>query len=221
MRKPWRSVSRLHRPIPNHAVETLLFHTPTFVILLCTLTATFLAGVRFYLEVMPGVATFLWPLFADSPVAIALAVMSVMTVAPHTNGRVSDIQNTTVTAYIHTFAFVWLVKYGLWAGIALNIRPVVYLANGFIGLFSYPMVIGSHLLFVGFAFVIVEYGRTTNGALLTALFLLLGNDVYDYVLGFHPPLEYEPGVVLPVVTVGLSFCVVGIASWQFDKLGRK
>lgn len=217
MTKKHSTTSRLHQPIPRAVAETVLFDTPTFVVLLAALTATFLVGIRFYVETMPSISTFLWPLYADSPTAIAFAVMSVMTVAPFAYNTIDEVQNTHVTAYVHTFAFAWLVKYGVWVAIALNIKPGLYIANGG-GWFSYPMIIFSHSLFVLFAFVIVEYGTTTKDALTSVFVLLLVNDVYDYWFGFHPPLRYDPGIMLPIVTVGLSVAVVTVAWWQFDKL---
>jgi uncharacterized membrane protein YpjA len=66
--------------------------------------------------------------------------------------------------------------------------------------------------------VILHYGRTTRGALGLSAVLLVGNDVVDYAFGYHPPLRYEPGLVLPVLTVGLSFGVLALAWWQFDRL---
>jgi len=68
------------------------------------------------------------------------------------------------------------------------------------------------------AFAILHYGRTTRGALGLSLSLLFVNDLVDYGLGLHPPLRYEPGWLLPVITVGLSVGVVALAAWQFDPL---
>ena len=211
-------LSRIHQPVSSSTAESLLFDGSKSVVLLVALTATFLVGLRFYVDTMSPVSTFSWPLYTDSPTAIALTVMSVMTVLPFASESIDAVQNTRVTAFIHTFAFTWLVKYGLWVTVALNIHPTKYLSSGASGWFSYPMVIFSHLLFVAFAFVIVEYGKTTSEAVLTAGVVLLVNDVYDYVLGFHPPLRYEPELLLPMLTVGLSMFVVWLAWWQFDEL---
>jgi len=54
-----------------------------------------------------------------------------------------------------------------------------------------------------------------------ALGLLLANDIVDYGFGFHPPLRYEPGVVVPAATVALSLVAVGLAAWQFDRLAAR
>lgn len=208
----------LHQPIPESITRKILFNSSGFTITLLALAATFLVGIRFYVNNLAEVQTFLWPLYMDSPTAIALTVMSVMSVKGVKHDQLSDVRTTSATAYIHAFAFVWLVKYGLWAAIALNVHPVLYISKGVFGLFSYPMIVSSHLLFVVFAFVIVEYGRTTNKAILVSIVLLLVNDVYDYVFGFHPPLEYEPGIILPVMSIMLSVSVTALASWQFDKM---
>ena len=71
-----------------------------------------------------------------------------------------------------------------------------------------------------FSLSMAERGRDADdeGALGVSLLLLLVNDLVDYGLGYHPPLRYEPEVVLPLVTVGLSVGVVALAAWQFDRL---
>ncbi len=48
---------------------------------------------------------------------------------------------------------------------------------------------------------------------MTALVLALGNDILDYGFGYHPPLRYDPGLVLPLATVALSVLSVAIA-WR-------
>jgi uncharacterized membrane protein YpjA len=76
----------------------------------------------------------------------------------------------------------------------------------------------THLGFVLEAFLIPHYGRTTRGALGVALLALLANDVFDYGLGYHPPLRYEPGVALVVASVALSVLSVALAARVFDRL---
>jgi uncharacterized membrane protein YpjA len=65
------------------------------------------------------------------------------------------------------------------------------------------------------AYLIPRYGTTTRGALATALVLSLANDLLDYGFGLHPPLRYDPGLALPVLTVVLSVAAVGLAWLAF------
>ncbi|TQQ83291.1 DUF1405 domain-containing protein [Halonotius terrestris] len=211
----------LRRPVPEATAESYLSHGPSLIMVLVANAVTFLLGVRFYVDTMPAVPTLLWPLYADSPTAIALATLSVATLLPILDRPLSETPVNRPLAYLHTLAFVWLVKYGLWVAIALNRRPSLYFGFDANALYAYWGIIGSHLLFVGFAFAILHYGRTTRGALGLALGLLLANDIVDYGFGYHPPLRYEPGVVVPTLTVVLSILAVGLAAWQFDRLGTE
>jgi len=189
--------------------------------LLLVWVVAFLVGVRFYVASMPAVPTALWPLYADSPVAVALAALSLATLLPFVAGparrEVTSAPTNRPLAYLHTAAFVWLVKYGTWPAVALNRHPELYLgAAG--SLWDYWGIVVTHLCFVLFALLIPAYGRTTRGALATALGLLLVNDVVDYRFGYHPPLRYEPGAVLPVATAALSVVAVALAAVSFDRL---
>jgi len=208
----------LRRPLPERYAESYLSHGPSLVALLVVAATAFLLGVRFYVDTMPAVPTLLWPLYADSPTAIALVTLSLATLLPNLGRRLHEAPSNRPLAYLHTLAFVWLVKYGLWTAIALNLRPALYFGFSGTALYDYWFIIGTHLLFVVLAFALLHYGRTTRGTLGLSVLLLLVNDVVDYGFGLHPPLRYEPGVVLPTVTVGLSIGVVALAAWQFDRL---
>ena len=207
----------LRRPIPRRYAESYLSDGPSLVALLVVTVTALLVGVRFYVETLPEVPTLLWPLYADSPTALALATLSLSTLLPNLGNRLSEVPTNRPLAYLHTLAFVWLVKYGLWTAIALNRRADLYFGFGPSALYDYWFIIGTHLLFVVLAFGILHYGRTTRGALAVSLVLLLINDLVDYGFGYHPPLRYEPGLFLPVVTVGLSVGVVALAALQFDR----
>ena len=206
------------RPVPRALAESYLSDGPSLVMLLVANAVAFLVGVRFYVDTMPAVPTLLWPLYADSPTAIALATLSLATLLPTLDRPLSETPINRPLAYLHTFAFVWLIKYGLWVVIALNRRVGLYIGVDADALYAYWGIIGTHLLFVALAFAILHYGRTTQGALSLSLGLLLANDIVDYGFGFYPPLRYEPGVVVPTLTVGLSVGVVALATWQFDRL---
>jgi uncharacterized membrane protein YpjA len=171
-----------------------------------------LVGLRFYVDRgLAEVSTFLWPLFADSPTATALATLSFATLLPNLGRRADEAPANRPLAYLHTVAFVWLVKYGLWTVLALNIGFSAYFPDPF----GYFGVVLSHAGFVAVAYLIPRYGTTTRGALATALVLSLANDLLDYGFGLHPPLRYDPGLALPVLTVVLSVAAVGLAWLAF------
>ncbi|WP_338738252.1 DUF1405 domain-containing protein [Haloplanus salilacus] len=204
-------------------VEHYLGNPASLSVLLVANGTAFLVGVSFYVHSDPSLAalpSILYPLFADSPTAIALATLSIATLLPNLRRRVRNAPVNVPLAYLHTFAFVWLLKYGLWTVVALTLRPDLYVGFTGAALWDYWGIVLTHLLFVVEAFAIPHYGRTTDRALKVALGALLVNDVFDYALGYHPPLRYDPGLLLPLATVVLSVLAVGVASRVFDRLGR-
>jgi uncharacterized membrane protein YpjA len=204
-------------------VEYYLGNAPSLSTLLVANGAAFLVGVSFYVHADPSFAdlpTFLYPLFGDSPTALALATLSLATLLPNLGNRVRDAPVNVPLAYLHTFAFVWLVKYGLWTVVALNLHPDQYVGFGGAALWDYWGIMFTHLLFVAEAFAIPHYGRTTSGALAAALVALLVNDAFDYGLGYHPPLRYDPGLTLILATLALSVGAVYLAHRVFDRTGR-
>jgi uncharacterized membrane protein YpjA len=205
-------------------VEYYLGNAPSLSTLLVANGAAFLVGVSFYVHADPSLAdlpTFLYPLFGDSPTALALATLSLATLLPNLGNRVRDAPVNVPLAYLHTFAFVWLVKYGLWTLVALNLHPAQYVGFGGAALWDYWGIMLTHLLFVAEAFAIPYYGRTTKGALVAALVALLVNDAFDYGLGYHPPLRYEPGLPLILATLALSVGSVYVAARVFDRVGSQ
>ena len=205
-------------------VEYYLGNAPSLSTLLVANGAAFLVGISFYVHADPSFAdlpTFLYPLFGDSPTALALATLSLATLLPLLGNarRVRDAPTNTPLAYLHTFAFVWLVKYGLWTVVALNLHPGQYVGAPD-ALWSYWGIMLTHLLFVVEAFAIPYYGRTTDRALKIALAALLVNDVFDYAFGYHPPLRYDPGIPLILATLLLSVGAVYLADRVFDRPER-
>jgi uncharacterized membrane protein YpjA len=212
---------RLRRPFPERWVQYYLGNGASLGWLLVVNASAFLVGVSFYVHSEPSLAdvsSLLYPLFGDSPTALALATLSLSTLLPRVGRPVTDAPNNRVLALLHTLAFVWLVKYGVWTAVALNLRPDLYLGFTPELLWDYWGIMLTHLLFVAEAALIPYYGRTTRGALAAALVLALVNDVYDYGFGFYPPLKYEPGLLLAGVTVALSFASVALAARAFDRL---
>jgi uncharacterized membrane protein YpjA len=199
-------------PIPERYARYYLEATPSLSVLVFGHAVLTLVGLRFYVDRgLAEVSTFLWPLFADSPTATALATLSFATLLPNLGRRADEAPANRPLAYLHTVAFVWLVKYGLWTVLALNLGFSAYFPDPF----GYFGVVLSHAGFVAVAYLIPRYGTTTRGALATALVLSLANDLLDYGFGLHPPLRYDPGLALPVLSVVLSVAAVGLAWLAF------
>lgn len=210
-------------PLPERYARYYLDNAPSLVWLVVTNVAFTVVGARFYVDRgLIDVSTFLWLLFADSPMATALMTLSVITLWPALGraGGTADAPLNRPLAYLHTFAFAWLVKYGLWTFVALNLGFSAYFPDAF----GYFGVIVSHLAFVAEALLIPYYGATTRGALAAALVVLLANDLLDYaclvaaVPCYHPPLRFDSGVTLAVVTVVLSVLAVALAARLLPRL---
>ena len=211
---------RLRRPFPERWVQYYLGNPVSLGWVLVADAAAFLVGVSFYVHSDPSLAdlsALAYPLFGDSPTALALAALSVATLLPHLGRPLGETPSNRLLALVHTLAFVWLVKYGVWTAIALNLRPDLYVGFTPALLWEYWGILLTHLFFLLQAATIPYYGRTSREALVAALLLLLLNDAFDYGLGLYPPLRYEAGPLLAGITVALSFVVVGYASWAFDR----
>jgi uncharacterized membrane protein YpjA len=211
----------MESPIPERYAQYYLGNGPSLTTFLALNGTAFLVGVSFYVHSDPSLSdlpTFLYPLFGDSPTALALATLSLATLLPNLDRRVRDAPQNRPLAYLHTLAFVWLVKYGLWTPLALNLHPELYV--GFTGdaIWDYWGIVLTHLGFLAEAYLLPHYGRTTRGALAFALGLSLVNDAFDYGLGYHPPLRYDPGIVLVGATLLISLLSVYLASRAFDRL---
>lgn len=201
--------------IPERHARAYLKQAPSLVWLIGANLVAVLVGVRFYVETMPAVHTFLWPFYLDSAVAVLAMALSLTTLLPFLGRPLDRVPTNTVLACLHTVAFVWLVKFGLWTVAVLLIGWEAYdpAAWTFFG------IIVTHLLFVLQAYLIPHYARTTPFALGLALILALANDIVDYAFGYHPPLEYEPGLGVVALSVGLSVGAVALAARAFDRPG--
>ena len=214
----------LRRPVPERYVEYYLGNPASLSWLLLVNAVAFLVGVAFYVTAdlpygfaMREVPTFVYPLYGDSPTALALAALSLATLLPNLGNRVVDAPVNRPLAYLHTLAFVWLVKTGLWTAVALNLHPALYVGFTPAALWEYWGIMLTHLGFLVEAALVPYYGVTTRGALAVSLALLLVNDVVDYGFGYFPPLRYDPGVTLATLTVLLSVGSVALAAWAFDR----
>ncbi|PSQ09278.1 DUF1405 domain-containing protein [Halobacteriales archaeon QS_5_70_15] len=205
-------------PIPERYARHYLEAAPSLSVLVFGNAALTLVGLRFYVDRgLAEVSTFLWPLFADSPTATALATLSFATLLPNLGRRADGAPTNLPLAYLHTVAFVWLVKYGLWTVLALNLGFSAYFPDPF----GYFGVLLSHAGFVAMAYLVPRYGTTTRGALAAALVLSLANDLLDYGFGLHPPLRYDPGLALPVSTAALSVVAVTLAWVAFPSMSTQ
>jgi len=193
---------------------------PNLAWLIAVNVLAMLVGIQFYVETLPEVPVYLWPLYADSPAALFLVTLSLVTLLPNIGRPVEDAPRNRALAYLHTLAFAWLVKYGIWTFVSLNLGFGAYFGPPWNpdAFWSYWFIIVTHLGFVAEASLLPLYGATTRGALATTLAALLANDALDYVLGIHPPLRYEPGLLLPAATVALSVASVAAAARGFDRL---
>jgi uncharacterized membrane protein YpjA len=208
--------------IPERYARRFLQDGPNLAWLLTVNVLATLVGVRFYVETLPEVQTILWPLYADSPAALFLVTLSLTTLLPNLENRLEAAPRNRYLAYLHTLAFAWLVKYGLWTFVALNLGFSSYFGLPWEqdALWAYWFILLTHLGFVVEAYLLPHYGATTRGALGLTLAALLVNDAIDYLLGLHPPLRYEPGLLLPTATVTLSILSVVAASRAFDRLSH-
>lgn len=179
-------------------------------------------GIGYYAPTAGEVPVALWPLYADSAVAVALggAVLATLVATVRRGGDVTaDAPASRPLAYLHTLAFVWLVQFGVWPLVSLNLAFGEYVAAPDAWIY-YWGVIGTHLLFVGLALLFPAFGRTTRGALAATLALGVANVVLDYGFGYHPPLLYEPGPFLAGATLAIAVGSVALASHSFRRLGE-
>jgi uncharacterized membrane protein YpjA len=206
--------------VPRRWARYYLENAPSLVWLIFANVAAVFVGVRFYLPTLPAVETLLWPLYVDSPVAVLLMALALATLLPNLGRGLDAVPTNRVLAYLHTLAFVWLVRTGLWTAFALNLHVGAYFPDAW----NYFGVLLTHLLFVPEAYLLPHVGRTTRGALATALALVLVNDLLDYGLllvgdrAYHPPLRYEPGIALIAGSVAISVLSVVLATRAFERL---
>ncbi len=219
--------------VVGRLAEHYLGNGPSLTLVFVTMGLAFLLGVRYYAETLPAVPTLLYPLYADSPTAIALATLSLATLLPFLGQRVRDRPVTRPLAYLDTVAVVWLVKTGLWTVIALNVPLIrgdlpadLYFGVGPASLYAYWIIMLTHAGFLALAALIGYYGRRTQGALVAAVLLALANDLYDYGFVFgvpvrgHPPIRYDPGILLAAGSLLATVVGLGVATRWLRPLGE-
>ena len=180
----------------------------------------FVIGVTYYVPTAGDVPIWLWPLYADSAVAVALGGLVLMSLVPTVQAGDSIVADAPISrplAYLHTLAFVWLIQFGLWPLISLNLAFSEYVTAPDAWIY-YWGVLGTHLLFVGLALLFPAFGRTTRGALVLAGTLCVCNVIVDYGLGYHPPLLYDPGGLLAGATLALGVGSVWLTGRSFRRL---
>ena len=221
-----RSLGRLRRaPVRRRvrdAIAEELLGTPRSLAVVLGFSAFMLAvGIGYYAPTAGTVPVPLWPLYADSAVAVALGTIALLSLVPtvRRGDRVIDAPVSRGLAYLQTVAFVWLVQFGLWPLVSLNLAFGEYVAAPDAWIY-YWGVLGTHLCFVGLALLFPAFGRTTRGALALALALVVGNVVFDYAIGYHPPLLYEPGPLLAGATLAIGVGAVWLASRSFRRLSE-
>lgn len=216
---------RTRNPLPADLAEFYLTTPVTLALLLLGNGLAFLVGVRYYVETMPAVPTYLWPLYGDSPTAVALATLVLAALVPFAGERLESVPRTSLLSVLSTLAVVWLVKTGVWTAVALNV-PLVRadLANDlYVGfdadsLWAYWGILVTHAAFLAEALLLARVGRTSRRTLAAVAVLALANDLFDYgyLLGLplanHPPVRYDPGVVLAVGGLAATFVAVAAAA---------
>jgi uncharacterized membrane protein YpjA len=219
-----RSLGRLRRAAVRRrvrdAIAEELLGTPRSLAVVLGFTAFMLAvGIGYYAPTAGEVPVALWPLYADSAVAVALGGIALLSLVPtvRRGDSVTDAPTSRGLAYLQTVAFVWLVQFGLWPLISLNLAFGEYVAAPDAWIY-YWGVLGTHLCFVGLALLFPAFGRTTRGALGLALALAVGNVALDYGAGYHPPLLYEPGLLLAGATLAIGVGSVWLANRSFRRL---
>ncbi len=202
------------------AVASELLGDPRSLGFVFALTAfMLLIGVDYYAPTLTEVPTVLWPLYADSAVAVGLGLLVLTTLLPTVgSGKGLDgVPANRPLAYLYTLAFVWLVTFGLWPLVALNLAFEAYVSAPDAWIY-YWGVLGTHLCFVALALLFPAFGYTTPGALALAAGLGIANVVIDYGLGYHPPLLYEPGAGLATATLAITLGAVWLAARSFPRL---
>ncbi|UIP01242.1 DUF1405 domain-containing protein [Halobaculum sp. CBA1158] len=212
-------------PVPAALAEFYLTTPFTLALLLLANALAFLVGVRYYVETMPAVATFAWPLYGDSPTAIALATLVLAALVPFAGYRLSAVPRSTLLSVLTTLAVVWLVKTGLWTFVALNVpfvRPELsndlYVGFDADSLWAYWGILATHAAFLAEALLLARVGRTSGRTLAAAALLALANDLYDYgfLLGLpfanHPPVRYDPGWTLALGSLAATVVACAVAA---------
>ncbi|WP_435063184.1 DUF1405 domain-containing protein [Halobaculum sp. EA56] len=212
-------------PVPASLAEFYLTTPFTLALLLVANALAFLVGVRYYVETMPAVATFLWPLYGDSPTALALGTLVLAALIPFAGRRLSAVPRTTALSFLTTLAVVWLVKTGLWTFLALNVPLVrpdlpndLYVGFDADSLWAYWGILATHAAFLGEALLLAHVGRTSRRTLAAVAALALANDLFDYgyLLGLplanHPPVRYDPGWMLALGSLTATVVAVAVAA---------
>ncbi|ESP88957.1 DUF1405 domain-containing protein [Candidatus Halobonum tyrrellensis] len=208
-------------------VATFYLTTPwTLGLLLVANALAFLVGVRYYVETMPPVATFAWPIYADSPTAIAFGTLVLAALVPFA-GRysLSAVPRTRLVGVLSTLAVVWLVKMGLWTFVALNVPLVrpdlpvdLYVGFDADSLWAYWGILFTHAAFLGEALLLAHVGRTSRGTLAAVGLFAVANDLFDYgfVVGLpfahYPPVRYDPGALLAAGSVAATVVALAVAA---------
>lgn len=211
--------------VPREVAAFYLTTPWTLALLLVANALAFLVGVRYYVATMPAVGTFAWPLYADSPTAIAYGTLVLAALAPFAGRRLSAVPRTRLLGALSTLAVVWLVKMGLWTFLALNVPLVrpdlptdLYVGFDAGSLWAYWGILFTHAAFLGEAVLLAHVGRTSRRALAAAGLFALCNDLFDYgfVVGLplanHPPVRYDPGPLLAAGSLAATLAAVAVAA---------
>jgi uncharacterized membrane protein YpjA len=226
-------------PLPEPLARFYLSTPWVLSLLLVANALAFLVGIRYYLDTMASIQTFLWPLYGDSPTALALGTLVLATALPalgddfwseDTDSAITRRSVPDPLAVVTTLAVVWLIETGVWTAVALNVPLVrpdlpldLYVGFDPDSLWAYWGIMLTHLGFLLEAGLVARLGRTSKRLLAVALVAALANDLFDYgfLLGLptsgYPPIRYEPGLLLATASVGTSVAAVLAAGVILDR----
>lgn len=198
-------------PVPERVARRYLDYQASRILLILVNGIGFLLGLNYYLEQLRDTAVWVWPVVMDSPGALALLTASLLTLAPFR--RVDDYPDRRFLRVLNTLAFVGLVKYAAWTALTLNLFFSLYYPDPW----SYFGILFTHLVMLFAAFLLPYYAKTDRVALGLAGVYLFGNDLADYLLGYHPHLRTDQLGPLPALTVLLSALCLALAAVVLDR----
>jgi uncharacterized membrane protein YpjA len=170
-------------------------------------------GVYYYWDQLLATPAYLLPFVPDSPSGpfLMVIVYALWWFGGHKRSPLLEL-----------FAFVWLLKYGIWTLLAFGLYADYFFTPERAQLsttlfwFHFGEAIEAGVLLKGMKF------PSAARAAFAAVWILLG-DFSDYVLGTHPrlPTELKAFEWVPLITVALSFiCYLAALGWC-RRLARK
>ena len=185
-----------------------MIHRLVFWLVIAANLGVAVLGTAFHWDYLGSVSPLLWGMVLDLPnfaIMFALAFFFGGESRPGILGSVvrkTGLRRVPDLSFFWFFAFAAVMKYGFWTIFVLMVYPSFYFTPGAGLLVSAMFVAGVFVIFETMLMV----GRIKVREVLVplVLFSLIVNDLFDYLLGTHPPLPAESlGFMFPA-TVGMS-----------------